>query len=250
MTTFDFSGQRAIVTGGARGIGLSVAEMFLKCGAQVEIWDVLNDALEEAENQLSPFGVVSARFVDVTDYPSVEIAAEGAGEHLGGVEILVNAAGIVGQTAPVVDYPVDEWDRVIGINLTGIFHTCRAVLPWMQDTGYGRIANIASIAGKEGNPNAPAYSASKAGVIGFTKSLGKELATTNIKVNALTPAVIGTPMLLDMPQDQIDYMLAKIPMGRMGGLEEVASMIAWMCSPECSFTTGAVFDLSGGRATY
>ena len=228
-----FINRRAIVTGGASGIGAAVAARIKAEGGQTAVWD-MNGGIH----------------VDVSDYASVETALEETLKLLGGVDILVNCAGIAGPTVPLAQYPIDAWQKVLAVNLTGTFHTCRAIAPMMSAQGYGRIVNIASIAGKEGNPNASAYSASKAGVIGLTKSLGKELAQSGVTVNCVTPAVIRTPILDQVPQSHIDFMLSKIPMGRTGTLEEIASLVCWLASEECSFSTGAVFDLSGGRATY
>lgn len=250
MNTLDLQGRRAVITGGARGMGFAFAKRFLESGASVALWDVNEVALERAKTALDPLGKVITDRVDVSDYANVEIAATRAAEALGGIDILVNAAGIAGVNTALVDYPIDTWNAVMNVNLNGIFHTCRAIVPHMQTGDYGRIVNISSMAGKEGNPNASAYSVSKAGVIGLTKSLGKELATSNIRVNAICPAVIKTEMLDDVTEEQIGYMLAKIPMGRMGTVEEISAMVGWMCSQECSYSTGAVFDLSGGRATY
>ena len=228
-----FSNRRAIITGGASGIGRAVAERIKTEGGVVSVWD-MNGGIK----------------ADVSDYASVGNALKETLVAIGGVDILVNCAGIAGPTVPLTEYPVDEWQKVLAVNLTGTFHTCRAVAPLMAAQKYGRIVNIASIAGKEGNPNASAYSASKAGVIGLTKSLGKELAKTGVTVNCVTPAVIRTPILDQVPQSHIDFMLSKIPMGRTGTLDEIASLVCWLASEECSFSTGAVFDLSGGRATY
>jgi 2-dehydro-3-deoxy-L-rhamnonate dehydrogenase (NAD+) len=228
-----FTNRRAIVTGGASGIGSAVAERIKSEGGTVAVWD-MNGGIR----------------TDVSDYASVENAVRETLNLLGGVDILVNCAGITGPTVPVAEFPVEEWQRVMAVNLNGTFHACRAVVPLMSAQNYGRIVNIASIAGKEGNPNASAYSASKAGVIGLTKSLGKEIAKSNITVNCVTPAVIRTPILDQVPQDFIDFMISKIPMGRTGTLDEAASLVCWLVSDECSFSTGAVFDLSGGRATY
>jgi 2-dehydro-3-deoxy-L-rhamnonate dehydrogenase (NAD+) len=228
-----FLNRRAVITGGASGIGASVARRIEAEGGQVAVWDMHG-------------GIVT----DVSDYSSVEGALKESLALLGGVDILVNCAGITGPTVPVAEFPIDEWQKVLAINLTGTFHACRAIVPVMSAQDYGRVVNIASIAGKEGNPNASAYSASKAGVIGLTKSLGKELAKTKITVNCVTPAVIRTPILEQVPQSFVDFMLSKIPMGRAGTLDEAASLICWLASEECSFSTGAVFDLSGGRATY
>ncbi|MDO6730761.1 SDR family NAD(P)-dependent oxidoreductase [Marinovum sp. 2_MG-2023] len=250
MNTLDLQGRRAVITGGARGMGFAFAKRFLESGASVALWDVNEVALQRAKTALDPLGKVITDRVDVSDYANVETAATQAAEALGGIDILVNAAGIAGVNTALVDYPIDTWNAVMNVNLNGIFHTCRAIVPHMQTGDYGRIVNISSMAGKEGNPNASAYSVSKAGVIGLTKSLGKELATSNIRVNAICPAVIKTEMLDDVTEEQIGYMLAKIPMGRMGTVEEISAMVGWMCSQECSYSTGAVFDLSGGRATY
>jgi 2-dehydro-3-deoxy-L-rhamnonate dehydrogenase (NAD+) len=228
-----FTNRRAVITGGASGIGEAVAKRITSEGGRVVVWD-MNGGIR----------------TDVSDYASVERALKQTLSELGSVDILINCAGITGPTVPVAEFPVADWQKVIAVNLNGTFHTCRAVVPHMSAQDYGRIVNIASIAGKEGNPNASAYSASKAGVIGLTKSLGKELAKTKITVNCVTPAVIRTPILEQMPQSFIDFMLSKIPMGRTGTLDEIASLVCWLASEECSFSTGAVFDLSGGRATY
>jgi len=250
MNAYDLKGRRAVITGGARGMGYAVAERFLASGAAVALWDINEDALRQAAARLEDQGAVTWSRVDVSDYDSVQAATDAAESALGGIDILVNSAGIAGVNKPVVDFPLDVWNQVQQVNLNGIFHTCRAVVPVMQKGGYGRVCNIASIAGKEGNPNASAYSVSKAGVIALTKSLGKELAQDNIRVNAVCPAVIETEMLADVTPEQIAFMLAKIPMGRMGSVDEIAAMVGFLCSEECSYCTGAVFDLSGGRATY
>jgi 2-dehydro-3-deoxy-L-rhamnonate dehydrogenase (NAD+) len=228
-----FSHRRAVITGGASGIGEAVAKRIAAEGGAFAVWDMKG-------------GIKT----DVSDYASVENAVKETLSAIGGVDILVNCAGIAGPTVPLNEYPIDEWQKVLAINLTGTFHACRAVAPLMTAQNYGRIVNLASIAGKEGNPNASAYSASKAGVIGLTKSLGKELAKSGVTVNCVTPAVIRTPILDQVPQSHIDFMLSKIPMGRTGTLDEIASLVCWLASEECSFSTGAVFDLSGGRATY
>jgi 3-oxoacyl-[acyl-carrier protein] reductase len=250
MNKIDMSGQRAVITGGGRGMGFAVAKRFLENGASVSLWDISDDTLAKAREALSPLGNVTTQRVDVSDYADVEAAAAATADQLGGIEILVNSAGIAGVNVPLVEYPLDTWYAVQNANLNGIFHTCRAIVPYMEKSDYGRIANISSVAGKEGNPNASAYSVSKAAVIGLTKSLGKELATTNIRVNALCPAVIMTEMLEDVTEEQLGYMLAKIPMGRPGTVGEIAAMVSFMCSDECSYTTGFVFDMTGGRATY
>ena len=250
MNTIDLNQRNAVVTGGARGIGLAIARRLLASGARVSLWDVNAAALAEAAGELKASGTVHTAVVDVTKVESVEAAAASSAEALGKLDILVNNAGIAGSNTKTWETDPAEWRRVLDINLNGPFHCCRAVIPHLLRNGYGRIVNIASIAGKEGNPNAAHYSASKAGVIALTKSLGKELATSNVVVNCITPAVIATDIFKQMSQAHIDYMLAKIPMGRFGKVEEAAALVAWLCSEECSFSTGAVFDLSGGRATY
>lgn len=250
MNQIDLSNRAAIVTGGARGIGRAIAERLLASGAAVCLWDVDAAALEAAKAELSAQGKVHTATVDVTNLESVEAAVASTFGAFGKIDILVNNAGIAGNNAKTWETSPEDWRRVIAINLHGPFHCCHAVVPVMLKNGYGRIVNIASIAGKEGNPNAAHYSASKAGVIALTKSLGKELATQGIIVNAVTPAVIETDILKQCSQQHVDYMLSKIPMGRFGQKEEAAAMVAWLSSEDCSFTTGAVFDLSGGRATY
>ncbi|UWQ17230.1 SDR family NAD(P)-dependent oxidoreductase [Jannaschia sp. M317] len=250
MNTIDLNGRVAVITGGARGIGFAAAERFLASGAAVALWDMNPDTLDAAKARLAGKGTVLTQTVNVADYGNVEAAAAEVVSDLGRLDLLVNAAGIAGATVPMTDYPVDVWAQVMAVNVAGIFHTCRACVPHMQKNDYGRIANIASMAGKDGNPNASGYSTSKAAVIGLTKSLGKELATSNIRANVVCPAVIQTEMLDDITEEQIAYMVAKIPMGRTGKTEEIAALLAWMCSEECSYSTGAVFDFSGGRATY
>lgn len=250
MSELPLSNRQAIVTGSARGIGYAIAERLLQSGAGVCLWDVDAVALEEARVALSAFGQVVTAQVDVTSAESTEAAAQKTVAALGKVDLLVNNAGIAGNNAKLWELRPEDWRRVMDINLTGTFLCCRAVVPHLLANGYGRIVNIASIAGKEGNPNAAHYSASKAGVVALTKSLGKELATSNILVNCITPAVIETDILQQMTPAHIEYMLSKIPMGRFGQKHEAAALVAWLCSEECSFTTGAVFDLSGGRATY
>ena len=242
-----FKGRTAVVTGGASGAGKAVAQRLVAEGARVSLWDLRADALEVARSET---GAASVQVVDVTDPDAVQAAAAEAYGALSKIDLLVCSAGITGATAPVADFPVDSWKRVIDVNLNGVFYTCRAVVPFMTASGYGRIVNVSSVAGKEGNPNASAYSASKAGVLAFTKSLAKELATTGVLVNAVTPAVFATPLLEQMPQSQIDFMTSKIPMGRLGEAPEVVAMICWLLSDECSFSTGATFDVSGGRTTY
>ncbi|MBN8998438.1 MAG: SDR family oxidoreductase [Rhizobiales bacterium] len=246
--TTRFSGRGAIVTGGASGIGFAAAERIVAEGGTVCLWDVDAGRIEAAKAQLGPRAHGIA--LDIQSPEAVEAAAAAAERHLGKIDILICSAGVAGKNALVVDYPIEEWQRVFSINVHGLFYCNRFVVPYLKKNGYGRIVNIASIAGKEGNPTASAYSASKAAVIGFTKSLGKELAKDNITVNAITPAMVDTPILAQVSQAHIDYMLSKIPMGRFGNVAELASIITWLASPECSFTTGAVFDVSGGRATY
>ena len=229
MNALDFRGRTAIVTGGMQGIGAAIVRRLEASGAKVSVWDL--DGTPR---------------VDVADAASIENALKG----LGKVDVLVNNAGIAGRNASTVDYPVDEWERVLRVNLTSQFLTCKAVAPRMVKAGYGRIVNIASVAGKEGNPNAVAYSASKAGVISLTKSLGKELAQTGVLVNCVTPAAAKTAIFDQMTESHINYMLSKIPMGRFVEVDEVASLVCWLASEDCSFSTGGVFDISGGRATY
>ncbi len=250
MNQIDLKDRVAIVTGGARGIGYAIAERMLRSGASVCLWDIDADALDAAKAELSVLGKVHAATVDLTSISSVEAATASTLGAFGKIDILVNNAGIAGTNAKTWETDPAEWQRVMAINLNGPFHCCHAVVPQMLKNGYGRIVNIASIAGKEGNPNAAHYSASKAGVVALTKSLGKELATSGIIVNAVTPAVIETDILKQLTQQHIDYMLSKIPMNRFGKKEEAAALVAWLSSEDCSFTTGAVFDLSGGRATY
>jgi 3-oxoacyl-[acyl-carrier protein] reductase len=238
------------VTGGAQGIGYAIAERLLHSGATVSVWDQDAERLEKARADLSAYGAVHAVTVDVTDAPGVQQQAERVQQNLGRVDILVNNAGISGPNMPLWEYPAADWRQVIDIDLNGVFYCCRAVVPGMRERGYGRIVNVASIAGKEGNPNAAAYSAAKAGVIALTKSLAKETADLDIAVNCITPAVAKTRIFDQMTQQHIDYMLSKIPRGRFVKVEEIAALVAWLVSAENSFTTGATFDLSGGRATY
>jgi 2-dehydro-3-deoxy-L-rhamnonate dehydrogenase (NAD+) len=251
MNQIDLGGRGAVVTGGAQGIGLAVARRLLASGAKVALWDRDAKLLDETIASLGRDGAVAAgEVVDVTDPAATARTAERTSRQLGAIDILINNAGIAGTNAAVTDYPVEEWRRIIDINLNGVFNCCRAVVPGMVAKGYGRIVNVASIAGKEGNPNAAAYSASKAGVIALTKSLGKELAGHDIAVNCITPAAAKTALFAQMTQQHIDYMLAKIPRARFVEVDEIAAMVAWLASAENSFTTGAVFDISGGRATY
>jgi 2-dehydro-3-deoxy-L-rhamnonate dehydrogenase (NAD+) len=244
----DFSGQVAVVTGGAQGIGRAVCETLQKNGARIVIWDVDADLAAKTAGEFG--GDSLAMGVDIADWGSVTAARDKVLDQAGRIDILVNSAGIAGLNATVEEYPVEEFEKIVSINLMGTFHVNKAVVPAMRAQGYGRIVNIASIAGKEGNPNACAYSASKAGVIGLTKSLGKELAGEDIGVNCVTPAAARTRIFDQMSQEHIDYMLSKIPRGRFLELNEAAAMITWLASRENSFTTGGVFDLSGGRATY
>jgi 3-oxoacyl-[acyl-carrier protein] reductase len=248
--TTDLSGLTAVVTGGAQGIGKAVSARFLAMGANVAIWDQNAEAADETARALGGAGQIIAASCDVTDAQSVQTALEATHTAMGSVGILVNSAGIAGANAPVEDYDDQEFRNVVDINLIGTYLTNKAVIRDMKDAGFGRIVNIASVAGKEGNPNASAYSASKAAVIGFTKSLGKELADHNIAVNCVTPAAARTAIFDQMSEEHIAYMLSKIPRGRFVEVDEIAAMVGWLASRENSFTTGAVFDLSGGRATY
>jgi 2-dehydro-3-deoxy-L-rhamnonate dehydrogenase (NAD+) len=242
-----FSGRTAVITGGASGLSKAVAQRIAREGGEVALWDVNRAALNAARTEVAAAHIDE---VDVADHAAVARAAKQAYEKLGRIDILVNSAGITGATVPVQDFPIESWQKTLAINVNGVFFTCREIIPFMLENGYGRIVNVASVAGKEGNPNASAYSASKAAVIGFTKSLGKELALRGILANAITPATFESPILQQLPQSQVDYMRAKIPMGRLGEITESAAMICFMASEECSFTTGSVFDTSGGRTTY
>ena len=246
----DLSGRFAAVTGGAQGIGRAIVERFLDSGASIMIWERDTALAQKTADALKGRGRVAVQGVDVTDYADVERARDATLKAFGTIDILVNNAGIAGPNVTTWDYPLDAWRQVMSINLDGPFHCCKAVAPTMLARKYGRIVNIASIAGKEGNPNAPAYSASKAGVIALTKSLGKELAGHDIAVNAITPAAAKTAIFDQMTQQHIDFMLSKIPRGRFVLVEEIAALAAFCASADCSFTTGAVFDISGGRATY
>ena len=242
-----FANRTAIVTGGASGLGLEAAKRITAEGGKVCLWDMNPETLAKAKAQI---GAAHTIAVDVSDAKAVEAAAAEAKKVLGKIDILVNSAGITGATQPVIGYPIDSWLKVMNVNVNGLFYCCRAVAPMMVEAGYGRIVNISSVAGKEGNPNAPAYSAAKAGLIGLTKSAGKELATSGVTVNCVTPAAAKTDLFNQMSQQHIDYMLSKIPMNRFIETAEIAALVAWLSSEECSFSTGAVFDLSGGRATY
>lgn len=242
-----FAGRRAIITGGASGLGKAVAQRIVAEGGIVALWDLNAETLATAKVEL---GATHVEALDVADPEAVTRAAETTAAALGGVDVLVCSAGITGATVPVCEFPLESWRRVIDINLNGLFYCNRAIVPLMLANGYGRIVNVSSVAGKEGNPNASAYSASKAGVLGFTKSLGKEVAGKGVIVNAITPATFESPILAQMPQSQVDYMKSKIPMGRLGDVEESAAMVCFMASEECSFTTASTFDTSGGRTTY
>ena len=250
MNAIDLNNRTAIVTGGARGIGFATAQKMLVSGAAVALWDIDADALNKAAAALKAGGRVHTATVDVTDEASIGKAVDALIRETGKIDILVNNAGITGGNAPLWELKPEVWRRVIEVNLIAPYLVCRAVVPHMAAAGYGRIVNIASIAGKDGNPNASHYSASKAGLIGLTKSLAKELATKGVLVNAITPAAAKTEMFGQMTQAHIDYMLSKIPMNRFVAVEELAAMIAWLSSEDCSFSTGAVFDISGGRAVY
>jgi len=250
MNTLDLNGRVAIITGGARGIGFAVAQRMLKSGASVALWDIDAPRLDEAAATLGALGKVSTHVVELTDEASVVAATQAVVKAHGKVDILVNNAGITGGNAKTWELDTEMWRRVIDVNLVGPFLTCKAVVPELLKNGWGRIVNVASIAGKEGNPTASHYSASKAGLIGLTKSLGKELATSNILVNCITPAAAKTEIFDQMKQEHIDYMLSKIPMNRFLAVDEAAALIGWLSSEDCAFSTGAVFDISGGRATY
>jgi 3-oxoacyl-[acyl-carrier protein] reductase len=248
MNKLDFAGRNAIVTGGAQGIGLAIVQRLLASGARVRIWDRDSKLLGETVARLG--ASASGEAIDVTDPAAIERGSAAALKAFGKIDVLVNNAGIAGMAKPVVEYPVDEWKRVIDIDLTGPFLCCRAVAPHMIKAGYGRIVNIASVAGKEGNPNAAAYGAAKGGLITFTKSLGKELAQTGVLVNCVTPAAAKTAIFDQVTEEFTKYMLSKIPMGRFVKVEEIAALACWLASEDCSFSTAGVFDISGGRATY
>lgn len=248
MNQLDLQGRHAVITGGAVGLGFAIAQRMLASGAQVTLWDRNAQALEDALSRLGD-GVATV-LVDVADHASV-VAAVGQTRALrDSVDILVNSAGITGPNVKLWDYPPEDWVQVQQVNLNGLFFCCREIVPLMRERNYVRIINIASVAGKDGNPNASAYSASKAAVIGLTKSLGKELADTGIRVNCVTPAAVKTAIFDQMSAEHIAFMLSKIPMGRFGTPEEVAAMVAWLGTEDCAFSTGAVFDLSGGRSSY
>ena len=250
MNEIDLKNRAAVVTGGAQGIGLSIAERFLKSGASVCLWDRDQTLVEETAKSLASIGKVEVAVMDVTDLNSVKTATKKTVDSLGSLDILICNAGIAGPSFKVWEYPPEDWQQVIDIDLTGVFNCLYAVSPVMIKQNYGRIVNVASVAGKDGNPNAAPYSAAKAGVMALTKSLGKELAGYDIAVNAITPAAAKTKIFEQISQEHIDYMLSKIPRNRFLKVEEAASMVTWLCSEENSFTTGGIFDLSGGRSTY
>ncbi|MDC3101745.1 SDR family oxidoreductase [Candidatus Pelagibacter sp.] len=249
MIKYDLNNRVAVVTGGAQGFGLAITERFIEAGAKVVIWDIDENAAKEAIDKVKSEHL-SHQIVDVTNFEIVNKNLEEVEKKYGKIDIFVNNAGIAGMNTTVAEYPLDEWKKVMNLNLNSVFYCCKAVVPFMLKNDYGRIVNIASIAGKEGNPNASAYSTSKAGVIGLTKSLGKELAQKNIAVNCVTPAAAKTRIFDQMTEEHINYMLSKIPRNKFAKVEELASLVTWLASEENSFSTAAVFDLSGGRATY
>ena len=249
MSVFNgrFDGRSAIITGGASGLGKSTAQRIIQEGGRVSLWDRDESALEKAKAEI---GADHTVVLNITDHAAVARAAEATYAALNSIDILVNSAGITGATEPVIDFPIDSWLTVMDVNLNGLFYCCREVTPFLLKGGYGRIVNVSSVAGKEGNPKASAYSASKAGVLALTKSLGKELATMGVLVNAVTPATFVSPILSQMPESQVDYMRSKIPMGRLGEIPETSAMVCFLASEECSFSTAATFDTSGGRTTF
>jgi NAD(P)-dependent dehydrogenase (short-subunit alcohol dehydrogenase family) len=249
MIKYDLNDRVAVVTGGAQGFGLAITERFIEAGAKVIIWDIDENAAKEAIDKVKSENL-SHQVVDVTNFEIVNKNLDEVEKKYGKIDIFVNNAGIAGMNTTVAEYPLDEWKKVMNLNLNSVFYCCKAVVPFMLKNDYGRIVNIASIAGKEGNPNASAYSTSKAGVIGLTKSLGKELAQKNIAVNCVTPAAAKTRIFDQMTEEHINYMLSKIPRNKFAKVEELASLVTWLASEENSFSTAAVFDLSGGRATY
>ena len=249
MIKYDLNKRVAVVTGGAQGFGLAVSERFIEAGAKVIIWDIDEEAIKKAIDKVSSENL-TYQIVDVSDFENINNSLKEIENKHGKIDIFINNAGIAGMNTTVAEYPLDEWKKVINLNLNSVFYCCKAVVPFMEKNNYGRIVNIASIAGKEGNPNASAYSTSKAGVIGLTKSLGKELAQKNIAVNCVTPAAAKTRIFDQMTEEHINYMLSKIPRNKFAKVEELASLVTWLSSEENSFSTAAVFDLSGGRATY
>jgi len=249
MINFDLKNRVAIVTGGAQGFGLAITKRFIDSGARVIIWDIDEEEAKKALNKINS-RLLSYQLVDVSNIESINKNLSQVENSHNKIDIFINNAGITGMNATVAEYPIDEWNKVINLNLNAVFYCCKAVVPFMIKNNYGRIVNIASIAGKEGNPNASAYSTSKAGVIGLTKSLGKELAQNNIAVNCVTPAAAKTRIFDQMTEEHINYMLSKIPRNKFAKVEELASLVTWLSSEENSFSTAAVFDLSGGRATY
>ena len=249
MIKYDLNNRVAVVTGGAKGFGLAVSERFIEAGAKVIIWDIDEDAAKQAIDKVNSENL-TYQIVDVSDFENINKSLVKIENQHGKIDIFINNAGIAGVNTTVAEYPLEEWKKVINLNLNSVFYCCKAVVPFMEKNNYGRIVNIASIAGKEGNPNASAYSTSKAGVIGLTKSLGKELAQKNIAVNCVTPAAAKTRIFDQMTEEHINYMLSKIPRNKFAKVEELASLVTWLSSEENSFSTAAVFDLSGGRATY
>ena len=249
MIKYDLNKRVAVVTGGAQGFGLAVSERFVEAGAKVIIWDIDEEAIKKATDKVNSENL-TYQIVDVSDFENINNSLKEIENIHGKIDIFINNAGIAGMNTTVAEYPLDEWKKVINLNLNSVFYCCKAVVPFMEKNNYGRIVNIASIAGKEGNPNASAYSTSKAGVIGLTKSLGKELAQKNIAVNCVTPAAAKTRIFDQMTEEHINYMLSKIPRNKFAKVEELASLVTWLSSEENSFSTAAVFDLSGGRATY
>ena len=250
MNQIDLRGRRAVVTGGAEGFGRAIAERFLRSGASVSLWDVNGELVARTASELAPLGPVHHAIVDISDHAQVELATAETVAQYSGIDILIANAGLTGPNAPAWEYPIDDWRRVVEVNLLGTFYCCRTVVPIMRRQNYGRIVMISSVAGKDGNPNASAYSAAKAGVIALAKSLGKELASANVAVNCVTPAAARTRIFEQMSDAHIQYMLSKIPRGRFLDVRELASLVAWLASEENSFSTGAVWDLSGGRSTY
>ena len=249
MIKFDINNRVAVVTGGAQGFGLAITERFIESGAKVVIWDIDENEAKKALEKVNSKNL-SYQIVDVSDFKKINEKLTEIESLHGKIDIFINNAGVAGMNTTVAEYPIEEWNKVINLNLNAVFYCCKAVVPFMEKNNYGRIVNIASIAGKEGNPNASAYSTSKAGVIGLTKSLGKELAQKNIAVNCVTPAAAKTRIFDQMTEEHINYMLSKIPRNKFAKVEELASLVTWLSSEENSFSTAAVFDLSGGRATY